>query len=124
MVVYAILSQLIFIMLTFKLSIMSITVIGCSGNSYEFEGPYDNTDQLENKSGVYFILCLISGKYYPIDVGESAMVKERVENHDRKDCWTRNCNGELVVAVYYSSYGRMEVEEDIRCNYNLPCGER
>lgn len=35
---------------------------------------------------------------------------------------------ELIVAVYYTinkqQSGRMEIEKDIRCKYNFPCGVR
>ena len=61
-------------------------------------------------------------------MGESHNVKKRVENHDRYDCWRRNCELKLFVAVYYTpnkqQAGRMEVEHDIRGNYNFPCGDR
>lgn len=107
---------------------MGITVKGCSGIEYTFEGPYSNTNQLEDRSGVYFITWYKNNEYYPIDVGESKNVKTRIETHDRKDCWDENCNGQLMAAVYYTpnkqQQGRMEIEQDIRCNYNFPCGDR
>jgi len=102
---------------------MSITV----GN-YTFEGPYKNTDTLQNKSGVYAIHCYHDEKYYLIDVGESATVKERVDNHERKECWTRNCSGTLTVSVLYTpnlqQAGRMQIEQEIRQQYDPPCGKR
>lgn len=107
---------------------MGLTIKGCSGDEYSFEGPYDNASKLEDHSGVYFIVCLKNGKYYPIDVGESKNVKTRIENHNRADCWNKNCNGTLMVAVRYTpnkqQHGRMEIEQDIRCNYDFPCGDR
>ena len=102
---------------------MSITV----GN-YSFDGPYNNTESLLDNSGVYVIHCLRDERYYVMDVGESAQVKTRVENHDRTDCWQQNCNGVLKFAVYYTpnlqSAGRMAIEQEIRSQYNPPCGER
>ena len=77
-----------------------IELKGCSGEVYKFEGPYSPPDSLENKSGVYVILCYKGGKYYVIDVGESSEVRDRVSNHERADCWEENCeNGILMVAV-------------------------
>ena len=106
---------------------MGVTIIGKSGNKYNFEGPYSNTVFLEDRSGVYAILCEKNGKLYLIDVGESSQIRTRIEKHDRKDCWEKNCNGIIKYAVYYIEYGkkpsRMEVEQDIRNNYNIPCGE-
>jgi len=93
-----------------------------------FEGPYGNTGLLEDRSGVYAILCFRDGKCRVVDVGESAHVKSRVENHDRKACWQRNCSGTLMVAVLYTphlqSSGRVSIEQEIRAQYNPPCGQR
>jgi len=95
---------------------------------YSFEGPYTSTANLKDKSGVYAILCKENGdKYNLVDVGESATVKSRVKTHERSDCWRRNCHRTLAVAVYYTpglqQPGRMAVEQDIRDQYNLPCGK-
>jgi len=102
---------------------MSITI----GN-YKFDGPYTDTDNLENKSGVYAILSSDNGKYNVIDIGESSDVRDRVENHDRKECWFRNCSGEIEIAVLYTpnqqQSGRMQIEQELRKKFNPPCGER
>jgi hypothetical protein len=102
---------------------MSITI-----GKYTFDGPYTSTDELEDSSGVYAIICQKEGENHLIDVGESATVKTRVETHDRKHCWEKNCQGTLAVAVYYTPNlrqpGRMTIEKEIRSQYNVPCGER
>ncbi len=107
---------------------MGLKVEGCSGEKYSFEGPYRNTNDLEDRSGVYLIICYVDEKYYPIDVGESKNVKSRVETHDRAQCWKKNCKNEIMYSVYYTPNkqqpGRKEVEQDIRCKYSLPCGDR
>ena len=102
---------------------MSITV-----GRYTFEGPYTSTASLENRSGVYAIHCFRDNKYFIIDIGESATVRDRVENHDRKDCWHRNCAGDLTVSVLYTpdlqQAGRMLIEQEIRTQYKPRCGEQ
>jgi len=103
---------------------MSIEISG-----FLFDGPYSTTDNLNNRSGVYAILCKNNDDTYRlIDVGESAQVKSRVENHDRKACWGDNCHSALSVAVHYTPHlqqtGRMEVEQKIRGQFKLPCGKR
>lgn len=107
---------------------MGVIITGKSGNKYNFEGPYSNTGSLRDKSGVYAILCELNGKLDLIDVGEASEVKTRVETHDRKDCWEKNCNRVIKYAAYYIEHGkkpsRVEVEQDIRDNYNIPCGEK
>jgi len=36
-----------------------------------------------------------------IDVGESSKVKTRIETHNRKDYWEKNCNVTVKYVVYY-----------------------
>jgi len=107
---------------------VEVLLEGKSGSKYNFEGPYPDTSLLEDRSGVYAILCNVGDKLYLVDVGESSEVKSRVENHERKDCWKKNCNGTIKYAAYYIEYGkkpsRAEVEQDIRNNYSIPCGEK
>jgi len=102
---------------------MSITV-----GDYSFEGPSTDTSNLQDRSGVYAIHCNRDQKYYLIDVGESAKVKERIDNHDRKDCWKRNCSGSLMFSVLYTPNlqqpGRLAIEQAIRNQFNPPCGQR
>lgn len=95
---------------------------------YSFHGPYTSSSSLIDASGVYAIIDMQDRNNFLIDVGESATVKSRVESHDRRDCWRRNCGGKLAVAVYYTpnshQTGRMEVEQEIRNQFELPCGSR
>lgn len=102
---------------------MTITI-----GDYTFEGPYTNTSSLKDNSGVYAIHCNRDENYYLIDVGESSTVKSRVDNHDRADCWKNNCSGTLTVSVLYTPNkqqgGRMEIEQELRNQYNPPCGNR
>ena len=102
---------------------MAIDIIG-----HEFEGPYTSTDKLQDRSGVYVVLCKRGDKWTIIDVGESAEVKTRIENHDRSDCWVKNCSSNLAVAVLYTpnkkQSGRKEIEGKIRERFNPPCGDR
>ena len=102
---------------------MSITIGG-----YSFDGPYSTTSNLEDRSGVYAILDRRQDGSFLVDVGESSEVKTRIENHDRKDCWSKNALGTINVAVYYTpnlqQQGRMLVEQKIRDEYKPSCGER
>jgi hypothetical protein len=104
---------------------MSITI-----SSYSFDGPYRSTSSLQNRSGVYAILTPTDATHYNIvDVGESAVVKTRVENHDRKPCWRRHAKrGGLRYAVYYTprlqQAGRRAIERKIRAKYRPPCGSQ
>lgn len=107
---------------------MSLKVTGTSGEVYIFEGPYTNTKDLEDRSGVYLITCFKNNTDYILDVGESKEVKSRIETHDRKGCWSENCDATVRVSVLYTPHkqqeGRMVVEQDIRDNYDFSCGIR
>lgn len=96
--------------------------------THDFEGPYASSDELEDRSGVYLILCLTGSNTTVIDVGESAKVKTRIENHDRIDCWTEHCGGKLRFLVLYTpgvqAAGRKKIEQALRQKYQPPCGER
>lgn len=95
---------------------------------YNFEGPYGTTDQLQDRSGVYVVLSLNGNQYGVIDIGESATVKTRISNHDRQPCWRGSATGPLSVAVLYTpneqQSGRMTIEQELRAQFNPPCGQR
>ncbi len=95
---------------------------------YNFEGAWKDPDNLKSQSGVYVIWCVIGEKWTVLDVGESHDVKDRVINHDRAECWKRNCKGIIYYSATYTpnkqQNGRKEVEQDIRSQTNPPCGER
>lgn len=94
---------------------------------YNFEGPDTSTDSLKNQSGVYAILGTNSQNqdWNPVDIGESARVRDRVENHDRQNCWNRQGYSTLAVAVLYCNEPqRMQIERELRQQLNWPCGDR
>jgi hypothetical protein len=98
-------------------------------SGFSFEGPYTSTVYLKHAQGVYAILDKRrDGKWWVIDVGESEDVKDRVDNHDRKPCWERNRQGELGVAVLYTSgwaaSQRQALESRIRDAFSPACGIR
>lgn len=104
---------------------MSVTI-----GDYTFDGPYTSPDHLEDRSGVYAVLCrsTLVNNLKVIDIGESAQVRTRLQNHDRAPCWAQNCTGTLVFAAYYTpnlqQAGRMKIEQELRKKYSPPCGDR
>ncbi|MBE0432628.1 hypothetical protein IBX73_04075 [candidate division WOR-3 bacterium] len=105
---------------------MGVTLIGASGATYRFEGPFDNLDDLAEAAGVYAVLCMRAGKIDLVDVRESARVRTGVENNDRSECWKQHCLGILKYAVYYEDGAGKQsgtnVMNDIIANYYLICG--
>ena len=97
-------------------------------NDLKFDGPVKSTDELKDKPGIYAIISKIDKKYYIIDVGESETVKNRIENHDRKECWKEQFKGDFLYAVLYTpdkdQAERNDIAEQIRNNYKVPCGKK
>ena len=103
--------------------------MGIRIGGFDFEGPFTDTSRLRHGQGVYCILDQrADGKYYVVDVGESEDVLTRIENHDRSDCWRRNQQGTLTVAVLYtpgmSADRRRAIESTLREQFAPVCGVR
>jgi hypothetical protein len=77
---------------------------------------------------VYVILTRNGSVYDPVDVGESAQVKTRLNSHDRAACWRQHAVGALAVTVLSTpgmqQAGRRPIEQELRRRYTWPCGER
>jgi hypothetical protein len=92
---------------------------------YSFKGPVASIDKVKDRSGVYAIVCKVNGEYFVTDVGESSKLRTRIENHDKKDCWTKNCNGQLTIYVHYTLFlkqpGRILIEKELRELFHPDC---
>ena len=100
---------------------MTITI-----GSYNFEGPFSNTQALRNESGVYAILgSNAPGEFIVLDIGESATLKDRVDRHDRRDQW-HQCGYRALsaAALYTDAMSRMRIERELRNLYAPRCGIR
>lgn len=99
---------------------MSINIAG-----YNFEGPHSSIVALYDLAGVYVILTkAVNSQYAVVDIGGSNTIKTRISSHDRQDCWKKNSQGSLSVAVLYTQRWA-DLEKTIRSKFSLcPCGER
>ena len=96
-------------------------------DQWDFEGPYNTTAAVWNRSGAYAILTRPAGTatYRVVDAGESGDLRARLDTHDRADCWRRNNQGDLAVAVLYcDERSRKAVEAHLRAAYAPACGVR
>ena len=94
---------------------------------YNFEGPFASTSNLRNESGVYAILgrASVDDDWNVVDIGKSEDVKDRVEDHDRKDCWEEQGYTILnYAACYCNVIVRGLIESSLRQKYDPPCDER
>jgi len=95
--------------------------------SYNFDGPHTNTNALRKQSGVYAILGNngSSNSWAVVDIGESEDVQDRVDKHDRAECWKKQGHRVLTAAAYYvAEQQRMQIEQELRATLNPPCGDR
>jgi hypothetical protein len=94
--------------------------------SYSFDGPFQSTESLHFRSGVYAILGKrpLDAQYRVIDIGESQNIRQRVGTHDRAPCWKGHQLPLYVAAYYCDETNRMKVEYELRTWYQPPCGER
>jgi hypothetical protein len=101
---------------------MAITI-----GSYNFEGPFSNSNSLRAQSAVYAILGRNgeSDRWIVVDIGEAGDACGRVANHDRADSWKRQGYRQLACAAHYcDERSRMLIEQELRKRFNPPCGDR
>ena len=100
--------------------------MGFESWGYHFDGSYQISSLLDAKAGVYVVWCKKENGWKILDVGESADVRERIENHDRKECWKQNCGGTIYYSATYISdeKERKKLEAIIRVAEKVICGER
>ena len=108
----------------FEYDNMVLKILG----KYDFAGPYESTDKIEDRSGLYIVFYETDDAYNYLDVGEASGVKSRLDTHDRKDCWKRHAKGKIVFFVMYTpnlqQTGRKEIEQEIRQKKPVKCGEQ
>ncbi len=96
--------------------------------NYNFEGPFESTDPVKDKSGLFAVLYKKEDKHYLIDIEESSKIKEKLDNHNRSKCWKKQSDGEIEYSVLYTpklkEKDRKEIESKIRARYIPPCGKK
>jgi len=92
---------------------------------YSFTGPVASIDKLKDRAGVFAIVCKVDNEYFLIDVGESSKLRTRIENHDKKDCWIKNCFGQIIIYVRYTTFlkqhKRIIMEQELRDLFHPDC---
>jgi hypothetical protein len=101
---------------------MAITI-----GRYNFEGPFQTCNSVLARSAVYAILGRNSDaeRWIIVDVGEAGNAQDRIANHDRASSWRLQGYLQLACAAYYcDERTRMQVEQELRRQFNPPCGVR
>jgi len=99
--------------------------MGIRLGNYSFTGPIESIDDINDRSGVYAIVCDVDHENFLLDVGESSKLRTRIENHDRKDCWIKHCNGKLNIYIHYTLLRkqprRVLIEQELRKLFQPGC---
>jgi hypothetical protein len=111
---------------------MSEKVVPITIGNLEFTCVRLSEADFKEVAAIYVIICVDSnGKWKVLDVGQTGSLGERIDGHDRKDCWIKNCPDQNIwVCVYplptarYSQKERVDMEKRLRDQYNPPCGKR
>ncbi len=102
---------------------MSITI-----ERFPFEGPFYVASQLNERSGIYVFFDYYHEEYSVLDIGESHFGNTRLPYHDRSACWARIKKKTIEYAALYTpnlqQTGRKKIEQELKEQYNPPCGER
>jgi uncharacterized protein (DUF302 family) len=92
---------------------------------HSFTGPFVSIDKLKDRSGVYAIVCKVDGEYFLLDVGEGSKLRTRVDSHDKKACWKKNCNGQIMIYVHYTTFLKQQrrklVEQELKELFHPDC---
>lgn len=96
---------------------------------YPFEGPHRSVKKIENRPGVFAVICEELGAYYLLDIDHSEDVRKSILNHERSKCWEKYRRGLIRYVVLYekkpSSGSKEDIEKRIRKKYkNIPCGSK
>ncbi|MDQ7788455.1 MAG: hypothetical protein RDU41_00190 [Clostridia bacterium] len=83
-------------------------------------------------AAIYVILCVAQDRSWTVlDVGQSGQVGSRIDDHDRRGCWERNCpNRNIWVCAHrmpsaqHTKQKREQLESALRAKLNPKCGKR
>ena len=88
--------------------------------NYSFFGPYTSGTEIKDVSGVFVILCKGESETKVIDCGHSNGLKSTLDGHASTQDWVKQCSGELLVAVMYTTPGTCAgIASDICAKYNI-----
>jgi len=68
----------------------------------ELQGPFSRLDELEDKPGLFAILCYQNMKFEVLDVKPAKLVQTEVGETIAHVDWSEICKGKVRVAVHYT----------------------
>lgn len=79
--------------------------------NYEFHGPFANAESLEERPGIYVVLCCEGDDVHEVlaVVVATKNVRQHLLERAEHDLWIEQYNGRLQVAAIYVSSESLEV---------------
>ena len=86
---------------------------------YTFKGPFSVSTSFNEVARIYLIT---NSNKNIVDVGETENLKERIPNHERYNCWTKNGGINLYFHHENNESQRLAKEKLFRSKSNPVCG--
>lgn len=79
--------------------------------NYEFKGPFDSPKQIEERAGVFAVLCYHDGEYDLLEIAFSENLRQGIIDHPDQGDWHSLCQGTLLAAVFYADETGMDADQ-------------
>ena len=78
--------------------------------NYEFHGPFSKAESLEERPGIYVVLCCEGDDVHEVLAVVTAVknVRQHLLDNTEHDLWIEQCRGKLQVAAIYTSLESLE----------------
>lgn len=83
-------------------------------------------------AAIYAVICVSEDHSWTVlDVGQSGELRQRIDAHDRMQCWEEKCASKNIwvcihrmLSSQYTKEERLKLENYLRQNLNPLCGSR
>ncbi len=76
--------------------------MGIKVGEHNFDGPFLTRALIQDKPGVYLVICRTESGDEFIDCDEARQVRTAIMEDERMSVWERNCSGNILIAVMYT----------------------
>ena len=66
---------------------------------------------------------LAGASHHKIYVGETGDLSTRFDGHHKQECFNQEDANRVCIYLESSESTRLEIEKDLKDNYNLPCND-
>ena len=103
--------------------IAAVIFNGSSGKEYKFTA-YTVDTAFNEVAAVYIFTKKQNDSYWPLYIGQTDNLKERISNHEKWACVRQNGVNSICVFRDSSESSRLLIERDLLANTNPPCNDQ